>query len=104
MMRVGVWLARGIVGAAVLFMAGSLSDSAPSRTSLAMAKVRAQDFTPLFEMAGRRVGDYFDPKKEDLFLQEVFSLSGKWKAVTRSRESYERYVRQVVEEKMFSAA
>src|SRR6185295_8975402 len=83
---------------------GSLSDSAPSPGALALAKVRAQDFTPLFEMAGRRVSGYFDPKKEEAFLQEVFSLSGKWKAIIRSRDSYERYVRQVIEEKMFSAA
>lgn len=104
MKRVGVWLARGILGASVLLAGGSLSDSAPSRTTLALAKVRAQDFSPLFDMAGRRVSGYFDPKKEELFLQEVFSLSGKWKAIVRSRDAYERYVRQVVEDKMFSAA
>jgi hypothetical protein len=102
MKRVGMQLARGIVVTVVLLAGGSLIDPAPSRTARALALVRAQDFTPLFEIAGRRVGDYFDPKKEERFLAEVFSFSGKWKAVTRGRESYERYVRKVFEERVFS--
>lgn len=103
MRRVGVLLARGIVVAGVLLSGGPLIDPGPTPTARALAIVRKQDFTPLFEIAGRRVSAYFDPRKEDLFLEEVFSLSGKWKAVTRGRESYERYVRKVFEEKIFKA-
>jgi hypothetical protein len=103
MNRVGVWLARGILVAAVLSVGAPLSDPAPSRTARALALVRAQDFTPLFDVAGKRVSAFFDPAKETLFLDEVFSLSGKWKAVTRGRESYERYIKKVFEEKVFSA-
>lgn len=104
MKRVGVQLARGIVIAVVLLAGGSLHDPAPSRTARALALVRAQDYVPLFNIAGTRVSEYFDPKKEDRFLNEVFSLSGKWKAVTRSRESYERYVRKVFDERVFNPA
>jgi len=103
MKRVGALLARGIVVSAVLLSGGPLIDPGPSRTARALGLVRSQDFTPIFGIAGRRVSDYFDPKKETLFLDEVFSLSGKWKAVTRGRESYERYVRKVFEEKVYSA-
>lgn len=103
MRRVGVQLARGIVVAAVLLSGGPLVDPGPSRSSRALAIVRAQDFTPLFDIAGRRIGEYFDPRKEARFLEEVFSVSGKWKAVTRGRESYERYVRRAFDEQVFSA-
>lgn len=103
MKRVGGLLARGIVVAGVLLSGRALGDPSPSRTLRALEIVRAQDFTPLFDIAGRRVSDYFDPKKEELFLEEVFSLSGKWKAVTRGRESYGRYVRRVFEQKIFKA-
>jgi hypothetical protein len=103
MKRVGVRLARGIVVAAVVLAGGPLSDPAPSRTTRALALVRAQDFTPIFDVAGKRVSAFFDPSKEKLFLDEVFSLSGKWKAVTRGRDSYERYIRKVFEEKVFNA-
>lgn len=103
MRRVGVLLARGIVVAAVLLSGGPLVDPGPSRSSRALAIVRAQDFTPVFDIAGRRIGEYFDPRKEARFLEEVFSVSGKWKAVTRGRESYERYVRRAFEEQVFSA-
>jgi hypothetical protein len=103
MKRVGALLARGIVVSAVLLTGGPLIDPGPSRTTRALGLVRSQDFTPIFGIAGRRVSDYFDPKKETLFLDEVFSLSGKWKAVTRGRASYERYIRKVFEEKIFSA-
>src|SRR5260221_12890319 len=34
----------------------------------------------------------------------MFSFSGKWKAVTRGRESYERYVRRSFERHVFSPA
>jgi hypothetical protein len=104
MKRVGVWLARGIVVASVLLTGGRLGDPTASRAARAVALVRAQDFTPLFDMAGRRVDDYFDPRRLDPFLDELFSLSGKWKAVTRGRESYERYVRKLFEDRVCSAA
>ncbi len=104
MKRVGVLLARGIVVAAVLLTGGTLVEPTPSRTARALALVRAQDFTPVFDVAGGRVDAYFDPHKGDLFLDELFSLKGKWKAVTRGHESYERHVRKVFEEKVFSAA
>jgi len=103
MKRVGVQLARGIVVTVVLLTGGPLVDPGPSRTARALALVRAQDFTPLFNVSGRRVCEYFDPKKEDRFIEEAFSLSGKWKAVTRSRESYEKYVRRIFEKHIFSA-
>jgi len=102
MKRVGVQLARGIVVAAVLLAGGPLVDPGPSRTARALALVRAQDFTPLFDITGRRVSDYFDPRKEERFLEEAFSFSGKWKAVTRSRESYEKHVRRIFEKHVFS--
>ena len=102
MKRVGVQLARGIVVTVVLLAGGPLVDPGPSRTARALAFVHAQDFTPIFDIAGRRVSEYFDPKKEDRFLEEAFSLSGKWKAVTRSRDSYERYVRRIFEKHVFS--
>jgi len=104
MKRVGVWLARGIVVAAVLLTGGTLVDSVPSRTARALALVRSQDFTPLFDLAGRRIDDYFDPRKEERLLDELFGVAGKWKAVTRGKESYERYVRKTFEEQVFSPA
>lgn len=104
MKRVGVLLARGIVVTAVLLTGGSLVDPTPSRTARALAIVQSQDFTPIFDLAGQRVDQYFDSRKSDRFLEELFGLSGKWKAVTRSRDSYERHVRKVFEEKVFSAA
>jgi hypothetical protein len=104
MKRVGGRLARGIVVAAVLLSGGTLVETAPSRTARALALVRAQDFTPIFEIAGRRVDAYFDPRKGDRFLDELFSLKGKWKVVTRGRESYERFVRKTFEERVVSEA
>lgn len=104
MKRVGVLLARGIVVAAVLLAGGTLVEPTPSRTARALSLVRAQDFTPIFDLAGQRVDAYFDPKKGDQFLDELFSLKGKWKAVTRSKESYERHVRKVFEEKVYCQA
>jgi hypothetical protein len=102
MNRVGVQLARGIVVAVVLLAGGPLVDPGPSRTARALALVRAQDFTPVFDVAGRRVSDYFAPRKEDRFVEEAFSLSGKWKAVTRSREAYEKHVRRIFEKHVFN--
>lgn len=102
MKRVGVRLARGIVVAAVLLTGGPLVDSVPSRTARALTLVRSQDFTPLFDLAGRRIDDYFDPRKGERFLDDLFGMAGKWKAVTRGRDSYERHVRKVFEERVFS--
>ncbi|HVR84011.1 MAG TPA: hypothetical protein VMU54_06855 [Planctomycetota bacterium] len=103
MKRVGVWLARGIVVAAALLTGGRLGDPTPSGAARAVALVRSQDFTPIFDMAGRRIDAYFDPRKTDQLIEDLFSLSGKWKAVTRGRESYERHVRKVFEERVCSA-
>jgi hypothetical protein len=104
MKRVGVWLARGIVVAGVLLTGGRLGDPTPSGCARALALIRSQDFTPIFDMAGRRVDAYFDPRKTDQFIDDLFGLSGKWKALTRGRESYERHVRKVFEERICSAA
>lgn len=104
MKRVGVWLARGIVVAAVLLTGGRLGDPTPSRAARALTLVRSQDFTPVFDLAGRRVDAYFDPRKTELFIDELFSLSGKWKAITRGKESFERHVRKVFEERICNAA
>lgn len=107
MMRVSPWLARGIAAAAVLALPGRVSDSGPAAVPCpdrALALVRNQDFSPLFEMAVRRVEEYFRQMREEEFLEEVFSLSGKWKAVTRGRESYERFVRKAFEKHLFNPA
>jgi len=104
MKRVGIWLARGIVVAAALLTGGRLGDPTPSRAARALFLVRSQDFSPLFDLAGRRVDAYFDPRKTDQLVDELFSLSGKWKAVTRGKDSYERHVRKVFEERVCSAA
>lgn len=108
--RVGKGLARGIVGAAALLVGvGVLSDAPPlpapqPEVERGVALVRAQDFDPLFRAAGDRVAAYFDPRRQEAFLDELFSLSGKWKAVTRGRESYERHVRRLYEKHVFSPA
>ena len=105
--RVGFWPARGIFGAvALLFLgAGRLSDPSPSldiappvpHPERALAFIRAQDFAPVLDAAGRRVAAYFDDARQAAFLDEVFSLTGKWKLATRSRASYEKAVRRAFE-------
>jgi hypothetical protein len=108
--RVGRGLARGIVGAAALLVGvGVLSSPPPPPEAQpdverAVELVRHQDFAPLFRAAGDRVDAYFDPARQEAFLDELFSLSGKWKAVTRGRESYERHVRKLFEKHVFSPA
>jgi hypothetical protein len=62
-----------------------------------VAFVRAQDFGPVLDAAGRRVTAYFDDARQEAFLQEVFSLKGKWKAATRSEASYAKSVRRAFE-------
>jgi hypothetical protein len=107
MKRVGPWLARGIFLAAVLALPSSISDTGPSlppRADRALALVRDQDFSPLVDMAVQRIDEYFRQMREEEFLEEIFSLSGKWKAVTRRRESYERFVRKGFEKHLLNPA
>lgn len=104
MKRVGLELARGIAFAAAFLAPARLGDPPPSPLERALFLVRSQDFTPLFESACRRLRAPFTPEREERFLEELFSLSGKWKAVTRSRASYERYVRKAFERHLFGPA
>jgi hypothetical protein len=115
MVRVSPMLARGIALAAVLVCGGRLADPPPPADSpvpglsrpdpeRAIALVRSQDFVPLFDVAGRRIQALFPPEREQAFLDEVFSLAGKWKAVTRGRDSYARYVRKSFERLILAPA
>lgn len=97
MVRVGKGLARGIVAAAVLLTGGRLGESVPTPLQRTLAYLRTQDFTPVFEVARRRVEGHFTPEKERRFRDSLFSMSGKWKALTRSEEAYARYVRRSFE-------
>jgi hypothetical protein len=103
MVRVSSWLARGIAAGLFLSGAGDLSSPPPPRLDEALHRIRSQDFAPIFELAGHRVQGYFAPEKQEKFLEEVFSLSGKWKAVTRSQASYERFLRKAFERHVFDA-
>jgi hypothetical protein len=113
MVRVSPMLARGIALAAVLVFCGRLADPPPSADSpappisrpdvdRAVELVRSQDFLPLFDAAGRRIQALFPPEREQAFLDEVFSLAGKWKAFTRGRESYAKYVRKTFERRILA--
>jgi len=102
MNRVGRKLARGIIGAALACLGGRLSDAELRPVDRALMAVRGQDFGPLLEVAARRVSASFTPDREKLFLDELFSLSGKWKAISRGRDSYERYVRRAFEKQVYS--
>ncbi len=104
MRRVSVALARGIILAAVLFSGGVLSAPTAPPLDRALRHIRSQDFDPIFVLASARVQGYFSPAREDRFVEEVFSLAGKWKALTRARPSYERYVRASAERHLFNAA
>jgi hypothetical protein len=55
-------------------------------------------------VAGQRVGGYFSAEREDRFIEELFSFSGKWKALTRGDASYERFVRKAFERHLFHPA
>jgi hypothetical protein len=101
MTRVGLELARGIAFAAAFLAPARLSDPPPSPLERALFLVRTQDFTPLFESVCRRIEAPFSPEREKRFLEELFGLAGKWKALTRRRASYERYVRNVFERHLF---
>ncbi len=102
MMRVGPWLARGIVLAAVLAASHPLSDSSTPPVERALSVVRAQNHAPLINLAGVRIREYFLGLRENDFLDEVFSASGKWKAVTRTETSYRRYVRRAFEKHLLN--
>ncbi len=100
--------ARGIVVAAALVLgAGNLASPPPSAVppppdpARALAVLRAQDFGPLLDGAGRRVQGYFDERRQSAFLEELFSLKGKWKAVTRGQASYEKSVRRAFERHVY---
>lgn len=115
MMRVSPVLARGIALAAVLVAGGRLADPPPPRDppapfvpspdpERAVALVRSQDWLPLFDAMGKRIQALFPADREQAFLDEVFSLSGKWKAVTRGDASYARYVRKSFERLLLAPA
>lgn len=115
MVRVSPALARGIALAAVLVCGGRLADPPPPvdppkavlpkpDPDRAVELVRSQDFLPLFDAAGRRIEALFPAEREQAFLDEVFSFSGKWKAVTRSDASYARYVGKTFERRVLGPA
>lgn len=104
MQRVSVGLARGISFAAVLLACGRLDTPTPRPVDRALALVRSQDYGPIFDLAGKRIQGYFTEDRITAFLEDVFSLSGKWKALTRSPESYERYLRRRFREHLFNPA
>jgi hypothetical protein len=66
-----------------------------------LAVLRAQDFGPVLDAAGRRVQGYFDDARQAAFLEELFSLKGKWKAATRGQASYEKSVRRAFERHVY---
>ena len=114
-MRVSPMLARGIALAAVLVAGGRLADPPPPHdppaavlpkpdSERAVALVRSQDWLPLFDVMGKRIQALFPAEREQAFLDEVFSLSGKWKAVTRGDASYARYVRKAFERLVLAPA
>jgi hypothetical protein len=97
MRRVSIWLARGILLAAVGFTGGRLDDPGPSPLFRSLEHIRAQDFSPLFAVARKRLEGHFTPEREKQFFETLFGVSGKWKAMTRGREAYERFVRRSFE-------
>ena len=97
MKRVSKGLARGIVVAAVMFSGGRLADPAPSALEKTLLHIRTQDFSPIFHVARKRVEGHFTAERERAFLDSLFCMSGKWKALTRGREAYDRFVRRSFE-------
>ena len=97
MRRVSTGLARGIILAGVLFTGGHLADPAPSHLDRALRRVRAQDYVPLFSLARQRLERHFTRERELAFFESLFSLSGKWKAISRGQEAYGRFVRRTFE-------
>ncbi len=90
-------LARGIVAAAVVFAGGPLADPAPSLLDRSLRHLRTQNFTPLFDVARQRLEGHFTRDRERAFFESLFSLSGKWKALSRGPEAYDRFVRRSFE-------
>ncbi len=101
MKGVSPWLARGIAAGFLCTAAGDLEGPLSSPLDEAIHKIRSQDFIPVFELAGGRVQGYFAPDRQERFLGEIFSLSGKWKALTRGEPSYARYIRKAFERHVF---
>lgn len=109
--RFGVWPARGIFAAAALLFvgAGRLADHSPPEVppvpppdpARALAFVGSQDFRLVLDAAGRRVAAYFDERRREAFAEEIFSLGGKWKLVTRSEASYQKSVRRAFERHVY---
>ncbi len=104
MKRVGRLLAPGAALAVLLLAGGSLSESVESPLHRALHQVRRQDYRPLFDIAGGRVCAVFRPERENAFVEELMSLSGKWKALTRGQASYEKLVRKLFERHVFGPA
>lgn len=104
MMRVGKGLARGIVVASVVLTSGPLSDPAPSRLERPLRFIRSQDFTPLFDVVRKRLEGHFTPEREARFFEALFGVSGKWKAMTRGPEAYERFVGRTFEKSLLEPA
>lgn len=104
MSRVGKGLARGIVIAAVLLAGGRLGDPSPTPLQKTLAYLRTQDFSPLFAVARQRIEAHFSAQKERAFVESLFSLSGKWKALTRSTRSYEHFVTRSFEKCLLDPA
>lgn len=104
----GSRLARGIFGAATLLVcAGTLSSPPPPPgpdPARALERVRAQAFGPVFQTAYDRIDAAFDSRRQEAFLEQVFGFGSKWKALTRSRASFERYVRRTFEKTVFEPA
>jgi hypothetical protein len=92
------------VSAGILLAGGRLSESVESPLDRAVRKVRSQSYLPLFDLASDRVRGAFRREGEDAFVAELMSASGKWKALTRGRESYERHVRKLFERTVFGPA
>jgi hypothetical protein len=104
MKRVSTGLARGILLAAVVFSGGRLADPAPSPLEKTLRHLRSQNFTPIFEVARKRVEGHFTVEREGAFFESLFSMSGKWKALTRGPEAYARFVRRSFEKTLVEPA
>jgi hypothetical protein len=87
-----------------LLLAAPLSEPKESPLGRALSKVRRQDYAPIFDLAGARIAAAFPAERERAFLDELFSLSGKWKGAVRSRKSYDQWVRRLFERAVFGPA
>lgn len=104
MERAGLGTAWGIVLAVVFAAAVPLSNPTPAPLDRALSLVRAQDASPAFESAGRRLQAHFAAMDEDAFIGEIFSLKGKWKALTLDRRAWRDHVQDVFEKHLFNPA